>query len=127
MGEMDFYDQASNSETIFIPTRPVQPAKSLDNLRPSDDPIQDTTDYKYQYRHLDRNYYTQKVSKIRPHSSMNRLDNRSVGCPQFVIPSSAQFRISRLYLQITCNETVFRLKHLPVPSKLSKNCQNSIF
>ena len=95
MGEMDFYDQASNSETIFIPTRPVQPTKSLDNLRPSDDPIQDTSDYKYQYRHLDRNYYTQKVSKIRPHSSMNRLDNRSVGCPQFVMPSSAQFRISQ--------------------------------
>ena len=87
MGEMDFYDQASNSETVFIPTRPVQPAKSLDNLRPSDDPIQDTSDYKYQYRHLDRNYYTQKVSKIRPHSSMNRLDNRSVGCPQLGCPA----------------------------------------
>ena len=77
--------------TAILHPESVQPAKSLDNLRTSDDPIQDTSDYKYQYRHLDRTYYTQKVSKIRPHSSMNRLDNRSVGCPQLwclALPSS---------------------------------------
>ena len=46
-------------------------------MKPSEDPMQDTSEHKNQYKDLDRNYYAERVSKIRPASSM-KVDNRLV-------------------------------------------------
>ena len=65
----------SNSPVIHNPC--FQAIRASDNLKPSEDPMQDTSEHKNQYKDLDRNYYAERVSKIRPASSM-RVDNRLV-------------------------------------------------